>query len=240
MEERKRNLLKRLESFFKEDEDIEEASLFSAEELEIPVDMLRVLVTGYGPQLIDILAEYSFLPLPGEADEVWYFSSVLTIETDIPREKAAALSNAIARLNFFMPYGGFCLSPEGDMLTYKSVTALRSDEQDDTLYKDIELSADTALLVPENFTDSLLRILDGRLSLSEFIEICEVEGRSVECRKLPGEGDNDLLAVFGPLFAAKVFFRDASAEEPVAIYQRDIDRAVGGCLRGVDDRARIR
>ena len=171
MEERKRNLLKRLESFFKEDEDIEEASLFSAEELEIPVDMLRVLVTGYGPQLIDILAEYSFLPLPGEADEVWYFSSVLTIETDIPREKAAALSNAIARLNFFMPYGGFCLSPEGDMLTYKSVTALRSDEQDDTLYKDIELSADTALLVPENYTDSLLRILDGRLSLSEFIEM---------------------------------------------------------------------
>ena len=169
MEERKRNLLKQLEKFFKEDEDIEEASLFTKEELETPMDVLRVLVTGYGPALIDVLAEYSFIPMPGEADEVWYFSSVLTIETDIPKEGAAALSNAIARLNFYMPYGGFCLSPDGSMLTYKSVTALRSDEKDETLYKDIELSADTALFVPENFTDSLLRIADGRMPLSEFI-----------------------------------------------------------------------
>ena len=169
MGERKRDLLKQLEKFFKEDEDIEEASLFTKEELETPMDVLRVLVTGYGPALIDVLAEYSFIPMPGEADEVWFFSSVLTIETDIPKEGAAALSNAIARLNFYMPYGGFCLSPDGSMLTYKSVTALRSDEKDETLYKDIELSADTALFVPENFTDSLLRIADGRMPLSEFI-----------------------------------------------------------------------
>ena len=94
---------------------------------------------------------------------------MLTIETDIPREGAAILANAIARINFFLPYGGFCLSPDGSMLTYKSVTALRADENDETLYKDIELSADTALLVPENFTDSLLRIIDGRLPLSEFM-----------------------------------------------------------------------
>jgi hypothetical protein len=169
MEERKRDLLKRLEKFFKEDEDIEEASLFTKEELETPMDVLRVLVTGYGPALIDVLAEYSFIPMPGEVQEVWYFSSVLTIETDIPREGAAILANAIARVNFFLPYGGFCLSPDGSMLTYKSVTALRADENDETLYKDIELSADTALLVPENFTDSLLRIIDGRLPLSEFM-----------------------------------------------------------------------
>ncbi len=169
MEERKRDLLKRLEKFFKEDEDIEEASLFTKEELETPMDVLRVLVTGYGPALIDVLAEYSFIPMPGEVQEVLYFSSVLTIETDIPREGAAILANAIARINFFLPYGGFCLSPDGSMLTYKSVTALRADENDETLYKDIELSADTALLVPENFTDSLLRIIDGRLPLSEFM-----------------------------------------------------------------------
>ena len=171
MEERKRNLLKQLETFFKEDEDIEEASLFTGEELEAPMDVLRVLVTGYGPALIDVLAEYSFIPMPGEVQEVWYFSCVLTIETDIPREGAVALSNAIARLNFYMPYGGFCLSPDGKMLTYKSVMVLRSDEKDETLYKDMELSADTALLIPENFTDSLLRIADGRLPLREFIEM---------------------------------------------------------------------
>lgn len=169
MKDRKKALLKKLEGFFKEDEDIEEVSLFTKEELGTPMDVLRVFVTGYGPGLIDILAEYSFLPLPGEAEEVWYFSSVITIETDIPREGAAALANAAARLNFYLPYGSFCLSTDGSMLIYKSVTALRTDEKDDTLYKDIELSADTALFVPESYTDILIRIADGSLPVSEFI-----------------------------------------------------------------------
>ena len=80
MDDRKRKLLKELENFFREDEDIDEASLFTAEELEAPMDMLRVLVTGYGPGLIDILAEYSFIPLPSESDEIWYFSSVFTLD----------------------------------------------------------------------------------------------------------------------------------------------------------------
>jgi len=39
--------------------------------------------------------------------------------------------------------------------------------------------------------------------------------------------------------AAKVFFGDAPAEEPVAIHQRDIDCAIGGSLRRVDDRASV-
>ena len=169
MNKRKRELLTELEKFFKEDEDIEEVSLFTAEELETPMDVLRVLVTGYGAELNDILAEYSFIPMPGEADEIWYFSCVLTIGTELPKEGMTPLANAIARLNFYLPYGCFCLSNDGGMLIYKSVTALRSDEKDETLYKDIELSADTALLVPESFIDLLMRVADGRMGLNEFI-----------------------------------------------------------------------
>ena len=98
MKDRKQALLKKLEGFFKEDEDIEEASLFTKEELNAPMDVLRVFVTGYGPGLTDILAEYSFIPMPPqEVEEIWYFSTVITIETDIPKEGASALSNVISR-----------------------------------------------------------------------------------------------------------------------------------------------
>lgn len=170
MKDRKQALLKKLEDFFKEDEDIEEASLFTKEELNAPMDVLRVFVTGYGPGLTDILAEYSFIPMPPqEVEEIWYFSTVITIETDIPKEGVSALSNVISRLNFYLPYGSFCLSTDGRMLVYKSVTALRAEEKDETLYKDIELSADTALYVPESYTDVLNRIADGRLSAAEFL-----------------------------------------------------------------------
>ncbi len=169
MENRKQKLLKRLEEFFKNDESAEEVSLFTAKELGTPMDVLRVLVTEYGPSLTDVLAEYSFLPLGGP-EEVWYFSSVLTIKTDVPKDGASPLSGAISRLNFYLPYGGFCLSSDGSMLIYKSMTALRTDHDDDKLYEDIELSADTALLIPENYIDLLIRVADGRLLLNDFIE----------------------------------------------------------------------
>ena len=168
MADRKQVLLKRLEDFFKKDEELEEVSLFTAGELGTPMDVLRVLVTNYGPGLIDVLAEYSFLPLEGP-DEVWYFSSVITIKTGIPKDGVSPLAGAIARLNFYLPYGGFCLSADGDMLIYKSMTALRTDHDDDKLYEDMELSADTALLIPESYTDLRLRISDGRLLINDFI-----------------------------------------------------------------------
>ena len=57
MSDRKKQLLERLETFFVNDEEVEEASIFTAEELGTPMDMLRVLVTGYGPGLMDVLAE---------------------------------------------------------------------------------------------------------------------------------------------------------------------------------------
>ncbi|MCR5789630.1 MAG: hypothetical protein K6G83_07050 [Lachnospiraceae bacterium] len=174
MEKRKRELLQRLETFFKNDEDIEEASLFTAEELQVPVDMLRVLVLDYGPDPIDVLAEYSFLPVSG-GEEVWYFSSVLTIMSDVPKEGVPALSCALAKLNFYLPYGSFALSGDGKMLIYKSVTAVRADSKsagedpDDRLYEEIELAADTALLVPEGYTGLLRQVADGTLLLDDFL-----------------------------------------------------------------------
>ncbi len=169
MAERKQALLKRLEGFFKEDETIEEASLFTADELGTPMDVLRVLVMDYGAGLTDILAEYSFIPFEGDDDEVWYFSSVLTIDTDIPKEGVSALSCAIAKLNFYLPYGNFALSGDGKMLVYRTVTALRSDADDENLYKDIELAADTAILVPEQYVQLLSQVADGSLLLNDFL-----------------------------------------------------------------------
>ena len=169
MSDRKKQLLERLETFFVNDEEVEEASIFTAEELGTPMDILRVLVTGYGPGLIDALAEYSFVPFEGP-QEVWYFSSVITIMTDIPKDGVLPLSGAIARLNFFLPYGSFSISRDGTMLVYKAVTALRADHDDEKLYEDIELAADTALLVAEDQTLLLTQVANGELLLNDYLE----------------------------------------------------------------------
>lgn len=173
MDERKRELLKRLEAFFSKDEDIDEVSLFTKEELETPMDVLRVLITGYGPGLMDVLVECSFLPLPDT--EVLYFNTVITVRMDVPQEGVSALSGAIAKLNFFLPYGGFAVNGDGSMLVYKSSTAFLSENPDDKLYELMELSADTSVLVAENYTEMLSQVADGQLTLNDFLETLSQE-----------------------------------------------------------------
>lgn len=167
VEKLKKDLLTQLEEFYKNDEDVEEASIFTAEELGAPMDMLRVLITEYGPGLIEVLGEFSFIPF--KDSEVLYFSSVLTIMTNVPKDGASALSGAISRLNYYLPYGGFALSPDGSTLVYKSVSALRADHTAKKLYEDIELASDMSLLIPEGYTDLLMRVAVGDLLLDDFI-----------------------------------------------------------------------
>ena len=169
MAERKRVLLERLEKYYKEDEDVTQASVFTGKELGVPMDVLRVLVGSYGAGLMDILGEFSFLPVEG--DEVWFFTSVLTIMLDVPKESVPSLAIAIAKLNFYLPYGAFCLSGDGKMLTYKAATTIRSDRDDDKIYEDMELAAETSLLVPENYVFALEQIADGKLLMNYFVKM---------------------------------------------------------------------
>lgn len=169
MADRKKVLLEKLEKYYKGEEDVTEASLFTGEELGVPMDVLRVLIGSYGAGLMDVLAEFSFLPVEG--DEVWFFSSMLTIMLDVPEEAVPSLAIAIAKLNFFLPYGAFCISGDGKILSYKSVTTLRSDHDDDKLYEDMELAAETSLLIPERYVFALEQIADGKLLMSDFVKM---------------------------------------------------------------------
>ncbi|MBQ7614754.1 MAG: hypothetical protein IJU77_06875 [Butyrivibrio sp.] len=169
MADRKKALLEKLEVFYKEDDSIEEASLFTGEELGTQMDILRLLIRDYGPGLMDVLAEFSFLPTEG--DEVWFFNAVITILTDVPKEAVPALSGAISRLNFYLPYGAFCISADGSMLAYKASTALMASHDDEKIYENLEAAAETALLVPEQYTFSLEQIVNGKLLMNDFIKM---------------------------------------------------------------------
>ena len=169
MEDRKLELLKKLEKSFEDDPDIEEVSLFTKEELNAPMDVLRMLVTDYGPGLIDVLAEFSFIPFEGEA-EVWYFSSVVTIKNNIPKDAVSALAGAAARLNFFLPYGSFGINPSGDTLAFKNVTLIKTADPDKNVLESMELAVDRALFIPEGYSELLIGVAEGRVLLSDFID----------------------------------------------------------------------
>ncbi len=56
------------------------------------------------------------------------------------------------------------------MLVYKNTTAVLSKDDDDTLFEQIQLSADTAILAAEGYTEQLSQVADGSLLLSDFLE----------------------------------------------------------------------
>ena len=58
--EEKRNLLNRLAGELGQAEDVERASLFTAEELEAPMDVVRCLITETGADLLDLLVVFLF------------------------------------------------------------------------------------------------------------------------------------------------------------------------------------
>ncbi len=167
MDERKLELLKQLEAYFKDDEGTEDISIFTKEELGTSMDVLRALITDYGPDLGDVLAEFSFVPLSDT--QILYFSTVITFRVDVPKEGVTSLSGAVSRLNFYLPYGSFAISSNGSILIYKACTAFPSEWDDQRLSELMKTSADTALSVAESHTELLSDIADGKLPLSEFL-----------------------------------------------------------------------
>ena len=57
------------------------------------------------------------------------------------------------------------------MLVYKSVAILRSDHEDEKLYEEIELSADTALFAAEKYVYLLEQIASGELTMKDFVDM---------------------------------------------------------------------
>ena len=76
MNKKKRELLNLLVSELEDAEDMEQTSLFTAEELNAPADAVRTLINEVGTEFISVLGEFFFLPY--EDEEVLYFATAMT------------------------------------------------------------------------------------------------------------------------------------------------------------------
>ncbi len=84
MNEKKRELLNALCSELEKVEYLEQTSLFTADELEAPADVVRTLINEIGTEFISVLGEFFFMPY--EDEEVLYFATAITVSEDIPSD----------------------------------------------------------------------------------------------------------------------------------------------------------
>ena len=114
MSDKRNELLKIINEQLQDAEDFEEVSLFTKDELDAPVDIVRGMLTEVGTELVSVLAEFFFLPY--EDEEMLYFTSAITVTDEILKDELVDISMAVARINFDLPCGGFSIGPDGESL----------------------------------------------------------------------------------------------------------------------------
>ncbi len=167
MEMKHRELLDTLRSRLETDDGIGEISLFTAEELNSPVDILRAELTEFGPDLVSRLGEFFFMPVKDEG--LLYFTTVITLSGNVPREAVPDVAAAVARLNYYIPCGCYALGDDDKNLIYR-YTALLPDEKEKQAPGEMVISAAlTAFSTAEKYLSFLLLVLNNEISVEEMV-----------------------------------------------------------------------
>lgn len=170
MNERKRELLNSLAEELNEVEDVERASVFTPEELGTDSEVVRCLVRDMGADSLDNLAECFFLT-GREGDDVVYFTTLITVIDEMDEDVAARLYEAVARINFFLPVGGFAIDDAESGLVFKYAVPVMTAFGDDDIKKAMLTAFNDALSVVDKFEGYLMLVATEELSTQKMLDL---------------------------------------------------------------------
>lgn len=162
-QEREHNLLTQLEKELSSD--FEEMSLFTAEELETEMDVLRVLETGYGSALTEALGEFFFRPSADE--DMMMFSAVITLTNQLDKKYTPLLAHGISMLNFYLPCGGFAINSPETTLVYRLNQVVYTSMSDEEMLRQMKTCVSLAFAAPEQYVGMLLKMAEGGVSMKQ-------------------------------------------------------------------------
>ncbi len=165
----KKELLDALEARFKADGDIGEVLMFTSKELGSSMDVLRAEITEFGPDLMNVLGEFFFMPFDDEG--LMFFTSVITLSNSVPKEAVPDIEAAIARLNYYMPCGCYALGDEDKNLVYRYTSILLTNEEKDKLTEAVSSAAYSAISVAEKFMGYLLLVLKNEITVEQMVKM---------------------------------------------------------------------
>lgn len=170
MEEKKEMLLKKFQKML---DDLKFGTVYRDRKKEtIPTDILTMIIPECGNDLVDIMAEFFFLPkMEGQEEEAFYFNSVMTLTENLTPEMLPALYEAIALANYYAGTGAFAVNKEGTTLVYRNSIAFFPDTEEEESMKQMETMTSYSLNAIERFLDILFKVCDGRMSMEEFREL---------------------------------------------------------------------
>lgn len=152
-------------------------------------DTLTVQYTETGTEADDILGRYSFLNAPDTEPEpaAQMFLCELSLSDELRPDQTAELAAVTEKINYFLPFGSFLLTPDRTMLSYRYTALLPADEDEAGLTRMALhcIAQTTQAVLP--WADILDDIKYGRRSLEEFAReyAAIARGRAVSAPNMP-------------------------------------------------------
>ena len=150
-------------------EDLIPAQLSEPEEAA-GIEILSVYFDGLGMDHDPVLGEFFFSPGQSEEDRVLHFNAVLTLADEIDEERLPALYEAMSYINYRLPCGSYALDREHTYLVYKLVTPLSAELPGELLFAEMNVGAGNAVACCDLYMDTLLRLLEGELTIEDVTE----------------------------------------------------------------------
>ena len=173
MSEKKQELLKKLVTELEQSESLEQTSLFTAEELGTPADVVRTMINELGPDLISVLGEFLFLPFKDE--EMLYFCTAITVTEEIPADARADLAVAVSRINSILPCGSFALGEESSTLIFKYTILIPAGADEEEQKRMMLTAVDNSIEMVDRNVGYLALVLSGDRTPESMMEL--VTGR---------------------------------------------------------------
>ncbi|MCR4654905.1 MAG: hypothetical protein K5770_01530 [Lachnospiraceae bacterium] len=165
----KKELLNALEERLKADGDIGQTVMLNAEDLGSSMDVLRAEILEFGPDLMNVLGEFFFMPFEDEG--LMFFTSVITYSDSVPREAAADIAAAVARLNYYIPCGCYALGNDDKNLIYRYTAIMLNSEEKERLTQAVISAAYSSVSVAEKYLGYLLLVLKGEITVEEMVKM---------------------------------------------------------------------
>jgi len=152
-------LLQRICDAFSEGDFPSRIDVFKVQDQEI--EIARVLHKDPDNNDTDEIAEFYFLETPMSAENVLYFTGIITLATDIPFERFYDVMRAATIMNANMPFGAYTFNSDAAILAFRVDGLLNVEHGEDVAFDQASTIASHTIEMSDRFSPIMVDVCDG-------------------------------------------------------------------------------
>ncbi len=111
-----------------------------------------------------------FDPMATPEDEIQHLTCLITLQEDLPVDRLTQFYEALAYINFTLPYGTFSIDTGNRFLAYKLCVPLSIEMEGDELYDEINIITGNAAEAVDTYMGVLSDLRDGSMDVEQVVD----------------------------------------------------------------------